>query len=107
MRFGKRTIDLNLKSEANQWAMFSLLASLLVGGLLKLSVTWGWTKARGEEPPRTPEQADTTWTTALLWAICTGIGVAISQVVARRGAAKLWTGPLGRRMPRREEAPVV
>lgn len=103
----KLKFDLSWKSEANQWALFSLLASVLVGGLLKQALTLGWKTARGEEPPRTPEQEDTTWTTALLWGICTGVAVGISQVLARRGAAKVWTDAFHREMPEREEVPAV
>ncbi len=60
----------------------------------------GWTLARGEPPPADPE-AEVSWTTALGWAVATGIVSGLARLAGRRGAASAWRMVADRPPPER------
>lgn len=63
----------------------------------------GWAKTRGGEPPRNPAVPGTTWSEALLWAVASGVIVAVARMLATKGVASSWTRATGHLPPGVEE----
>lgn len=75
----------------------------LVGGVSGAAAGWatrfllrtGWRKLKGSEPPANPASPRTTWPEAIIWAASSGVAIAVSRVVAQRGAAEAWKATTG------------
>jgi hypothetical protein len=59
-----------------------------------------WATARPNDPPVNPNDADTTWSDALIWAGLTGIGAGVAQLLASKGADTVWRAMTGRPSPK-------
>jgi len=46
-----------------------------------------WRRARGEEPPTSPERGDVPWKQALLWVVLSSAVIAAVRLIAARSAA--------------------
>jgi Protein of unknown function (DUF4235) len=58
----------------------------------------GWKLVTGEEPP-SPTDPDTPVVTALSWALASGIGVGVTQILTQRMAARHWGKEIGNETP--------
>src|SRR5690348_13519186 len=72
------------------WRIFGGLAAVLAALVARKSLTAGWTKAVGDEPPSNPEDPDTTWKEALGWALLSGAVMGLARLLATRKAADYW-----------------
>lgn len=61
-------------------------------------VTKAWEAATGDEPPD-PNDPDTPLTSAVIWAIASGLGVGMSQLVMNRFVQRRWLKNMGHRSP--------
>jgi len=77
------------------WRVFALLAGVAAGGATRALLTWLWRAARHEEPPGNPADRDTGWTGAITWAVASGAALAVTRLVAQRGAAEVWRTATG------------
>lgn len=72
----------------------------LVGTILTRKVVGGvWKAATGGDPPEHPENPDTTWTQALIWAVLTGAVAGAVRLVITRNAATSWRSATGQLPP--------
>ncbi|HEY2043920.1 MAG TPA: DUF4235 domain-containing protein [Jatrophihabitans sp.] len=82
---------------------FKLLTTLVaipIGRLVTKGTAKAWVAVRPENPPHDPKRVETTWKDALVWAVVTGFGSAIAQLLTTKGADTAWRGITGRPSPR-------
>jgi Protein of unknown function (DUF4235) len=58
----------------------------------------GWKLATGDEPP-SPTDPDTPVLTAMTWALASGVGVGVTQLLTQRMAARHWGKEIGNDTP--------
>lgn len=85
------------------WKLFGVGSGLVATRLSRKVMTTAWTKTRGGQPPRNPAAPGTSWSEALAWAIASSVAVAITRLVANRGAAQVWKKTTGSLPPGLEE----
>ena len=85
------------------WRIFGGLAAVLAALLARKSLTTGWTKAFGDEPPSNPEDPDTTWQEAIGWALLSGAVMGLARLLATRKAAAYWRRSTGHLPPGMEK----
>lgn len=78
----------------------STIIAIPVGRVLSKTTAKLWRKARPEDPPHDPHQVQTGWRDALIWALLTGLGSAVAQVLSTKGADTAWRAMTGRPSPR-------
>ncbi|HEX4726540.1 MAG TPA: DUF4235 domain-containing protein [Jatrophihabitans sp.] len=71
-----------------------------VGRLVTKTTTKAWATARPDNPPVDPKDMDTNWGDALIWAGLTGIGAAVAQLLASKGADTVWRALTGKPTPK-------
>jgi hypothetical protein len=54
-----------------------------------------WKGVKGQDPPSNPASPRTTWREALVWATASGVLMALTRLVAQRGAAAAWKAKTG------------
>ena len=74
-------------------------SGLLAAKVARKALDVGWARTRGGEPPRNPAIPGQTWSEALTWAIASGIGIGLSQLLVNRFAAGQWTRVMGTPTP--------
>jgi hypothetical protein len=85
---------------------FRLLSSVIaipVGKLIANATGKAWSKARPDNPPHNPKEVQTSWTDALVFALITGLGAALAQLLTTKGADTVWRAMTGRPSPRPKE----
>ncbi len=83
---------------ANNNVAWKLLATggALAGTLVtKKAVGAAWRAATGSEPPAHPENPDTTWSQALVWAMLNGAVAGATKLLITRKAAASWRSATG------------
>ena len=60
----------------------------------------GWKLVTGDEPP-SPTDPDTPVLTAMTWALASGVGVGVTQLLTQRIAARHWQKEIGNETPKR------
>jgi NADPH:quinone reductase-like Zn-dependent oxidoreductase len=71
-----------------------------VGRLVTKATTKAWATARPDNPPVNPNDLETGWTDALIWAGLTGVGAAVAQLLASKGADTVWRAMTGKPSPK-------
>lgn len=59
----------------------------------------GWKLATGNEPPTSPTDPETPMVEAVTWALASGVGVGVVQLLTTRFAAKRWSTSMGKAAP--------
>jgi hypothetical protein len=77
------------------WKAVGAASGFAAGALARKVLTAAWQRKTGEDPPANPASPRTTWLQALTWAATSGIAIAISRLVAQRGAAEAWRATTG------------
>lgn len=72
------------------WKLLVLAISRPVASTVRDSVQKIWAASRPDDPPRTAADPDAKWLDAIIYAGLTGIGFAVGELVAQRGAAEIW-----------------
>ena len=80
--------------------MVSTLVAIPVGRLITDATVRAWVAARPENPPTNPNEVDTNWSDALIWAALTGVGAAVGQLLTTKGADTVWRAATGKPTPR-------
>lgn len=72
------------------WKVLVLAISRPVASTLRDGVETVWAKSRPGNPPRTAADPDAKWIDAIIYSGLTGVGFAVGELVAQRGAAEIW-----------------
>lgn len=72
------------------WKLLVLAISRPVANTVRDGVQKIWAASRPDDPPRTAADPDAKWLDAIIYAGLTGIGFAVGELVAQRGAAEIW-----------------
>jgi NADPH:quinone reductase-like Zn-dependent oxidoreductase len=76
--------------EGQTWRIVGAGAGVVAGFLVRKALEAAWRRARGTDPPSNPAAGETTWGEALVWAAASGVALAVTRLVAQRGAAEAW-----------------
>jgi hypothetical protein len=77
------------------WRAVGLVSGLVAVAVTRKVLAVVWTRVDGDEPPTDPAAPSTNWAEALTWAVASGAAVAVSSLLARRGAARAWKAATG------------
>ena len=77
-----------------------ILWKIYAGVLGAATTLLAWEAATGDVPPD-PNDPDTPLTQALIWALCSGVGVGMAQLTMNRYMQRRWFSNTGRRSPGR------
>lgn len=81
--------------EEHLWRAVGIGAGIAAGFVARKALEGVWQATRGESPPANPASPRTTWPEALIWAVASGVALAVSRLVAQRGAAEAWRAVKG------------
>ena len=70
------------------WKVVGLLSGGAAGAATRALLHAGWRWAKGSDPPANPASPSTGWSKALAWAVASGVAIAVTRLVAQRGAAE-------------------
>lgn len=77
-------------SEKIVWKIYAGVVGAVTTIVAQKLVTKAWEIATGDEPP-SPTDPDTPVFTALTWALASGVGVGVTQLLVKRVLAKRWS----------------
>lgn len=77
------------------WKVVGLVSGAAAGAATRAALRSGWRRARGSDPPANPASPQTSWPEALTWAAASGVAIAVTRLVAQRGAAEAWRAGTG------------
>ena len=80
--------------------LVSTAVAIPVGRLITGATVRAWVAARPDNPPTNPNEVDTAWNDALIWAVLTGVGAAAGQLLTTKGADTVWRAATGLPSPR-------
>lgn len=75
--------------------MVGSLTGVAAGAATRSVLRAGWRRTRGGDPPTNPAAPGTGWSEALIWAASSGVAMAVTRMVAQRGAAEAWKATTG------------
>lgn len=81
--------------ERRTWQLVGAASGMAAGLVTNKILVALWKKVRGETPPVNPAARSASWPQALTWAISSGVIVAVTRLVAHRGAAEAWKAVTG------------
>ncbi len=85
------------------WRIIGTGSAVLAAAAAHKGLSAGWKLATGNEPPTIPEDPETSWSEAIVWAILSGAALGLARLVATRGAARYYmqsTGELPKALQR-------
>jgi hypothetical protein len=74
-------------------------SAMAAGALVQYSLDAGWRKVKSDDPPASPPERGRGWSEAIIWTAATAMVAALTQVLAKRGAAAGWRKATGRKPP--------
>jgi len=77
------------------WKLVGTLSGMAAGTATRSLLRAGWRKTRGGDPPTNPAAPGTAWSEAIAWAAASGVALAVTRLVAQRGAAEAWKARTG------------
>ncbi|HEX2048325.1 MAG TPA: DUF4235 domain-containing protein [Acidimicrobiales bacterium] len=77
------------------WKLVALATGAAAGAATRAVLHFGWRRAKGSEPPANPASPRTSWPEAVTWAAASGVAMAVTRLVAQRGAAEAWKARTG------------
>lgn len=92
-----------MKDKRLLWKIVGTLVGVLSGMATRSVLRTTWRRVRGGDPPTNPAAPGTSWKEALTWAAASGVALAVTRLVAQRGAAEAWKGQTGTYPPGLEE----
>ncbi len=85
------------------WRVLGTGSAVLAATLAERGVRAVWRATTGNEPPDAPEDPDTNWREAVIWALLSGAAVGLARLAATRRAAAYYkqsTGTLPKALQR-------
>jgi hypothetical protein len=86
-------------SEKLIWGVVTAATSTIATAVAVKAVTSAWELATGEAPPE-PNDPQVPLRRALIWALASGVGIGLTQLLVNRFAAARWTAATGKPVPR-------
>jgi NADPH:quinone reductase-like Zn-dependent oxidoreductase len=77
------------------WKAVGSLSGVAAGAATRAVLRTSWRRTRGGDPPSNPAAPGTRWSEALIWAAASGVAMAVTRLVAQRGAAEAWRAGTG------------
>ena len=77
------------------WKAVALGAGAASAFVTRRLLQVGWRATKGGDPPSNPAAKSTTWPDAVGWAVASGVALAVTRLVAQRGAAEAWRAVKG------------
>jgi NADPH:quinone reductase-like Zn-dependent oxidoreductase len=77
------------------WKAVGSLSGAAAGAATRNLLRAAWRRTRGGDPPTNPAAPGTRWSEALIWAASSGVALAVTRLVAQRGAAEAWKAKTG------------
>lgn len=77
------------------WKAVGSLSGVAAGWATRALLRAGWRRLKGGDPPANPASPGTNWSEALIWAASSGVAIAVTRLVAQRGAAEAWKATTG------------
>lgn len=71
------------------------LSGVAAGSATRALLRAAWRRTRGGDPPTNPAAPGTRWSEALIWAAASGVAMAVTRLIAQRGAAEAWRASTG------------
>ena len=81
------------------WKAVALGAGAASAALTRRLLRGVWRGMEGGDPPVNPASRSTTWRQALVWAVASGVALAVTRLFAQRGAAAAWRARTGNEPP--------
>lgn len=81
------------------WKVLGTASGMAAGMATRTALRAGWRRTRGGDPPTNPAAPGTAWSEAIAWAVSSGVALAITRLVAQRGAAAAWKAKTGEYPP--------
>ena len=98
-----RMTDKAMKDKRVLWKVVGTVVGILSGMATRTVLRSVWRKVRGGDPPTNAAAPGTSWNEALMWAAASGVAMAVTRLVAQRGAAEAWKAETGTYPPGLEE----
>ncbi len=77
------------------WKGVGAVSGAVAGTATRKALTATWRRVRGGDPPTNPASPQTQWSEALIWAVSSGVAMAVTRLIAQRGAAEAWRAKTG------------
>ena len=90
---------MDVKDKRTLWKIVGTFSGLAAGMATKALLRTVWQRVRGGDPPSNPAAPGTSWNEALVWAASSGVAMAVTRLVAQRGAAEVWRAETGKYPP--------
>ena len=81
--------------ERRTWQLVGMVSGVLAGMATRKVLVLGWKQVAHEAPPANPAARGVSWPQALTWAASSGVALAVTRLVAQRGAAEAWKAVTG------------
>jgi len=81
--------------ERRTWQLVGAGSGLVAGLLTRRILVVVWKQVAHDDPPANPAARGVSWPQALTWAISSGVALAVTRLVAQRGAAEAWKAVTG------------
>lgn len=85
-------------SEKLLWKIYVGVIGLVTTITAQRVVSTSWKVVTGEKPPA-PTDPEVPTSTAVSWALASGLGVGVSQLLVKRSAARRWASRIGQHTP--------
>jgi hypothetical protein len=85
-------------SQKLMWKIYAGVLGAVTTIAAQRLVTLGWKFATGNEPPR-PTDPEIPVLEAVSWALASGVGVGVTQLLTQRMAARHWAKEIGTTVP--------
>src|SRR5580704_18771161 len=72
------------------YKIFASLGAAVSASIARKTLTAGWKRATGKEPPTNPERLDVRWGEAVSWAVASAAAIAAAKLIAQRRVAATW-----------------
>jgi len=77
------------------WKAVGTLSGMAAGSATRALLRAVWRRTKGGDPPTNPAAPGTRWSEALIWAGASGVALAVTRLIAQRGAAEAWKARSG------------
>jgi len=85
-------------SEKLLWKVYVGVLGLVTTIAAQRVVSTSWKVVTGEKPPA-PTDPQVPTSTAVSWALASGLGVGVTQLLVKRSAARRWADRIGQHTP--------
>ncbi len=81
------------------WKIYTAVLATATTMAAQKAIHGAWKIATGDEPPE-PNDPTVPITEALIWALASGVGLGLTQLITNRFAARRWSENIGGKSPK-------